>query len=91
MPTAQPVFKFTYEDYRTAPSDKRYELVDGDLVMVPAPNLKHQAVQVRLGERLARFVRENGLGQIAVTSRRPGEPLRLECGRSGRRPMPAPA
>ena len=64
MPTAQPAFKFTYEDYRTAPPDKRYELVDGDLVMVPAPNLKHQAVQVRLGERLARFVRENGLGQI---------------------------
>ena len=64
MPTAQPVFKFTYEDYRTAPPDKRYELLDGDLVMVPAPNLKHQTVQVRLGERLARFVRENSLGML---------------------------
>ncbi len=64
MPTAQPVFKFTYEDYRTAPPDKRYELIDGDLVMVPAPNLKHQTVQVRLGERLARFVRENSLGTL---------------------------
>ena len=64
MPTAQPVFRFTYEDYRTAPPDRRYELVDGDLVMVPAPNLRHQAVQVRLGERLARFVRENGLGVL---------------------------
>ena len=64
MSTAQPVFKFTYEDYRTAPPDKRYELVDGDLVMVPAPNLKHQTVQVRLEERLARFVRENSLGML---------------------------
>ena len=64
MSTAQPVFRFTYEDYRTAPPDKRYELVDGDLVMVPAPNLKHQTVQVRLGERLARFVRENSLGML---------------------------
>ena len=64
MPTAQPVFRFTYEDYRTAPPDRRYELVDGDLVVVPAPNLEHQAVQVRLGERLARFVRENRLGTL---------------------------
>ncbi len=64
MSTAQPVFKFTYEDYRTAPPDKRYELVDGDLVTIPAPNLRHQTVQVRLGERLARFVRENSLGML---------------------------
>lgn len=64
VPTAQPVFKFTYEDYRTAPPDRRYELVDGDLVMVPAPSLRHQAIQVWLGERLARFVRENELGQV---------------------------
>ena len=64
MATAQPVFKFTYEDYRTAPPDKRYELLDGDLVMTPAPNLKHQRVQVQLGERLARYVRENSLGSL---------------------------
>ena len=64
MVTAQRVFKFTYEDYRTAPPDKRYELLDGDLVMTPAPNLKHQRVQVRLGERLARFVREHALGEF---------------------------
>ena len=62
--TAQPVFKFTYDDYRTAPPDKRYELIDGELVMAAAPNLKHQTVQVRLGERLARFVRENALGVL---------------------------
>ena len=46
--TTQPVVKFTYEDYRTAPADKRYELLDGDLIMVPAPNLKHQRVLLRL-------------------------------------------
>ena len=34
MATVRPV-KFTYEDYRTAPPDKRYELLDGDLVLVP--------------------------------------------------------
>ena len=66
MSTPQPNVKFTYEDYRTGPPDKRYELVDGHLLMVPTRNLKHQAVQVRLGERLARFVRENSLGMLFV-------------------------
>ena len=64
MATAQPVLKFTYEDYRTTPEDKRYELLDGDLLMTPAPNLKHQRVQVRLGSRLERFVEERALGEL---------------------------
>ena len=63
MATVQPV-KFTYEDYRTAPADKRYELLGGDLVMVPAPNLKHQDVQSRLGRRLAQFIEERALGKF---------------------------
>ena len=64
MATAQPVFKFTYEDYRTAPPDKRYELLDGELLLTAAPNLKHQGVQVRLGSRLGRFIEERALGDF---------------------------
>ena len=64
MATAQPVFKFTYEDYRTAPPDKRYELLDGELLLTPAPNLKHQRLQLRLGMRLALFIEERGLGEL---------------------------
>ena len=62
--TTQPVVKFTYEDYRTTPADKRYELLDGDLIMVPAPNLKHQKVQRRLGQRLGQFIEERELGEF---------------------------
>ena len=62
--TTQPVARFTYEDYRTAPDDERYELLDGDLVMVPAPNLMHQRVQSRLGRRLAQFIEERALGEL---------------------------
>ena len=61
---AQPVIKFTWEDYRTAPPDKRYELLDGDLLMTPAPNLKHQDVQYRLGHQLATFVDRQELGNV---------------------------
>ena len=29
--------KLTYADYLTTPEDKRYELLDGELLMPPAP------------------------------------------------------
>ena len=64
MGTTQPVARFTYEDYRTAPADERYELLDGDLVVAPAPNLKHQRVQFRLGRRLGQFIEERALGEF---------------------------
>ena len=64
MASTQPVVKFTYEDYLTTPSDERYELLDGDLIMVPAPNLKHQKVQRRLGQRLSQFIEKHDLGEF---------------------------
>ena len=64
MATTQPVVKFTYEDYRTTPADKRYELLDGDLIMVPAPNLKHQRVQMALSMQMNMFIKERALGEL---------------------------
>ena len=64
MATPQPVVRFTYEDYRATPADKRYELLDGDLIMVPAPNLKHQRVQFRLGQKLGQFTLDHELGEF---------------------------
>ena len=66
MTSVRPVLKFTYEDYRTTPEDKRYELLDGDLLMTPAPNLKHQQVLLRLGSRLGPFIEERALGELFV-------------------------
>ncbi len=34
--------KFTYEDYLKTPDDKRYELIEGDLIMTPSPIPYHQ-------------------------------------------------
>ena len=64
MATTQPVVKFTYEDYRTTPADERCELLDGDLLMVPAQNLKHQRVQFRLGQALGQFILHHDLGEF---------------------------
>ena len=64
MATTQPVVKFTYEDYRTASADKRYELLDGELIMVPAPNLTHQRVQFHLSQKLGQFILHHELGEF---------------------------
>ena len=56
--------KFTYDDYRTAPDDKRYELLEGELVMAPAPTRKHQRTLANLATQLWNFVRQNNLGEV---------------------------
>ena len=59
-----PKVKFTYQDYRNAPEDRRYELLDGDMVMVPSPRTDHQRVSRDLGFVLWTFVKERDLGQV---------------------------
>ena len=66
MATTQPAVKRTYEDYLATADDKRYELLNGDLMMVPAPNIKHQSILIRLGRELSRFTEEHGLGEVYV-------------------------
>ena len=66
MATTQPAVKRTYEDYCATADDKRYELLNGDLMMVPAPNTKHQWVLGRLHIELARFAHGHGLGKVYV-------------------------
>ena len=64
MASTQPVVKFTYEDYLTTPADERYELLDGDLIMVPAPNLKHQRVNAEIYAQLRQFIKDRALGTL---------------------------
>ena len=63
----QPRLKFTVDDYITAPPDKRYQLLDGEMVVAPAPTDRHQAIVVRLLVALYQFVDPNGLGQVRVS------------------------
>ena len=55
--------KFTYEDYKNTPDDVRYELLDGELVMVPAPGMFHQTTSKKLFWNL-QPVEEQGLGLV---------------------------
>ncbi len=64
--TTQDAVRQTYKDYCATPDDERYELLNGNLMMVPAPNRKHQWVLGRLHVELDRFTREHGLGEVYV-------------------------
>ena len=56
----------TYKDYCATPDDERYELINGRLMMVPAPNKKHQKVLGNLYAELRQFTREHELGEVYV-------------------------
>jgi Uma2 family endonuclease len=64
MVSPGPKIKLTYEDYAKTPDDERYELIDGELLMVPSPNRPHQWTVIHLGTRLIAFVEENDLGEV---------------------------
>ena len=66
MATTEHAVKQTYEDYCRVPDDKRYELLNGELMMVPAPNIKHQSILLVLGSELRRFVQQHELGEVFV-------------------------
>ena len=47
------------------PEEKRYDLIDGELYMAPAPGSVHQFILRNLGFLLWGFVSSNQLGQVA--------------------------
>ncbi len=64
MAIPNPLIKFTYDDYLNAPEDKRYELLNGDLVALSSPEEFHQRVSIQLGAKLVQFAVENRLGRV---------------------------
>lgn len=56
--------KYTYEDYCKISNDKRYELIEGELLMTPSPITNHQRISRRLEFILEKFITENNLGEL---------------------------
>ena len=56
--------KLTYQDYAALEDDNRYELLDGELILVASPNRDHQEVVMDLGFMMRTFARENDLGRV---------------------------
>jgi Uma2 family endonuclease len=67
MTQPNPRIKFTVDDYMTTPDDKRYQLLDGELILAPSPTDKHQAVVGELFVALHQFITQNNLGRVRVS------------------------
>lgn len=61
-----PNVRFTYRDYINLGESevKRYELIDGELYMVPSPTVIHQMIASNLVRALDGFVMANQLGKV---------------------------
>lgn len=66
----QPAVKrMTWSDYESLPDDgNRYEVLEGELVMVPAPDLRHQKVSWRLTVLLDAWQRRTGDGGLFLAA-----------------------
>jgi Uma2 family endonuclease len=59
--------KFTYEDLKLIPPDRnRYEIVDGELFVTPAPRTLHQRIVGNIFAALHPHVRRHRLGEVFV-------------------------
>ena len=59
--------KMTYDQYCLLPEDgNQYELFDGELVMTPSPNTRHQRIVGQLHAELLAYVSKHSLGDVFV-------------------------
>ena len=59
--------KFTYEDFLNFPADgKRHEIIDGEHLVTPSPNTRHQRLVGKLSFALANHLRNTGSGEVFV-------------------------
>lgn len=52
------------KDYKLLPEDAPYQLIEGELIMTPAPNPRHQLISGNLFKRFSDFVDKNRLGIV---------------------------
>ena len=60
----KPSIKFTVKDYMSPPEGKRYQLLDGEMILAPSPATRHQRILIRLIWALKGFVDSTGAGEV---------------------------
>ena len=60
-----------YQDYCALPNDgRRYEILDGELVVSPSPKTRRQRIAFKLGKLLSDHVQQLQLGEVFVANDR---------------------
>ncbi len=57
---------YTRHDYAALPEGAPYQLIEGQLVMSPAPTSHHQRILLKLAIKLTAFVEDGPLGEVFV-------------------------
>lgn len=55
---------WNYDEYYKIKDNKQYEIVRGELIMVPAPNLDHQEISREIEFKIYNHINSLGLGKI---------------------------
>ena len=56
---------YTYQDYLEMPEDgHHYEIINGELLMTPAPITLHQKISLKIVELFLQFLRNNPIGEL---------------------------
>lgn len=63
MVQVKPKAKLTYDDYANLPGDERYELIDGELILVASPREIHQRI-LKILFRMIVAAEDSGLGWV---------------------------
>ena len=59
-----PGIKFTIKDYMSTPDGKRYQLLDGELIVAPSPTTRHQTILFRLARAMDDAVNAYQSGRV---------------------------
>ena len=59
---------WTVDDVHALPDDgNRYEVIDGELLVTPAPSLDHQRLVFLLATSLRDFLERNPVGEVVIS------------------------
>ena len=56
--------RWSYDEYHTLGDNQRYEVIDGELLMLPGPDTQHQAWIRELTLSLGAYIKTRSLGQL---------------------------
>lgn len=56
--------KYTVEDYMKLDDGKRYELIGGELIVVPSPRPRHQKISAKISLQLGKYLENNPVGEV---------------------------
>jgi Uma2 family endonuclease len=67
MSTPRTDARVTYEQYRNLPeTGPRYQLIDGELILSPSPNRRHQEIVARIFVAIFNFLKTHRIGEVYI-------------------------